>query len=108
VKGRLGTALQRFLATTMHLDLVSVPRRSFWVVAGWFVLRGMATGGLRAVLVDNERSLRRVTAWVGRARIPVVMVRPGRKGYELYSGQGRLSRADWDRALGLHADRADF
>ena len=75
VKGRLSRAVHAMIAPTPYIHVLSVSRSVFWPAAcalcGWLVL----TRRLRTVLVDNERSMRRVRGWVGRSRVRSVLVR---------------------------------
>lgn len=83
VKGRLSGAVHAMIAPKPHIHVVSMSRNLFWPAAwalcGWLSL----TGRLRSVMVDNERSMRRVRRWVRRPRVNPVLVREGRDGYEL-------------------------
>jgi len=108
VKGRLSRAVHAMIAQRPHIRVVSVSRRLFWPAAGalcgWLGL----TGRLHSVLVDNERTLRRVKRWVHLSRIVPVLVREGRDGYELWHGHQRIARAAWYEALGSHEAGPDL
>ena len=62
VKGRLDRSVRAIIAPRPNIRLLSVPKRWFWP-ASWSILAWSAlTGRLRAVLVDNDRSHRRLRA----------------------------------------------
>ena len=90
IKGSVSPHVLALVTPTPHIHLVSVPRTLFWpgalATCVWLVMCGL----LRAVLVDNERSHRRLSRWVPWARVHVVLVHQGQGGYEME---------------GVHADR---
>lgn len=63
VKGRLGRDVHALIAPVPHVRLVSVPRNAFWLIAALSCAWWRMTGRLRSVLVDNERSYRRLRSW---------------------------------------------
>ena len=74
VKGRLSRAVHELIAPVPHVRIISLPRRLFWHGV-WLLLIGAAlTGRARSVLVDNERSYRRLAWWRRWAGIEVALV----------------------------------
>ncbi len=106
VKGRVDPEVRTLITTTPNVRLVSVVRRWFWLVAWLVFLWCFGSGRLRSVLVDNERSLRRLQGWARWARIPLAMVQEGSEGYQLRINRHRVPRAAWLKMLGLHANCA--
>ena len=100
VKGSVDPDVLALIAPKPHIRLVSVPRTLFWPLAWLTYIRWVMTGRLHAVLVDHERSLRRVRAWVGGTSVRVLMVRQGHDGYEVWRGDQRLPRAAWYEVMG--------
>ena len=102
VKGRLSRAVQAMVAPQPRIRLMSVPKTLFWPMIGLLVGAGAVSGRLRAVLVDNPRSLRRLDRLGRMVRVPVAMVQEGAEGYEVWLGTARLSRAAWAAAIHAH------
>ena len=75
VKGGLSCEARELIEPKPGIQLVSVPRQLFWPAAAllyaWLVLRWR----LRAVLVDNERSLRRMSRWPARPAAGISFIR---------------------------------
>ncbi|MBI2104137.1 MAG: hypothetical protein HYT90_00950 [Candidatus Omnitrophica bacterium] len=86
VKGALSPAVHAMIAPQPRVRVVSVRRALFWPLAWAWCAGLLAAARLRGVLVDNERSLRRVRRWVGGPRVRLVRVGPGGRGYELAGG----------------------
>ncbi len=104
IKGRLNRAIRALIAPRPNVQIVIIPRSLFWPWA-WALLIGSSVGGrLRSVLVDNERSYRRLHGWSRMACVNLIIVRQGSGGYELWSGPQRLSPAAWREALEGHAN----
>ena len=83
VKGRLEPAVHAMIAPQPRVRVVSVRRTLFWPAAWAWCMGWLVTARLRMVLVDNERSFRRVRRWVGGSRVSLVRARQGGQGYEL-------------------------
>ena len=98
IKGRLGQAVLAIIPSRPHSEIVSIPRQLFWPAAWARAVGALLSRRLGAVMVDNERSYRRVKRWPGFAQVPVVMVQEGLEGYELWRGSQRLLRAPWTEA----------
>ena len=65
VKGRLSAEVRSMVEREPGIRLAGIPRQLFWPVA-WALCVALAIQRrLRTVLVDNERSLRRVKRWPG-------------------------------------------
>ncbi len=77
VKGRLDRSVRLLIAPRPNIRLLSVSTRWFWPVV-WSVLAGTAlTGRLHAVLVDNDRSFRRLRTMLRIAGVSLVKLEPG-------------------------------
>lgn len=108
IKGTLDHAVHALIAPQPHIRLMSVARSWFWPMA-WLLCTALTLSGqLRAVLVDNERSFRRLRGWTRLAGINVIMVRNGREGYEVWAGSRCIARSRWYQLLASHAARLDF
>lgn len=118
VKGRLSRSIRAMFAPRPHIRIISMPRNLFWLVTGLLFIGVSLAGRLRVVLVDNDRSYRRLGGWVRflgfqqglDVWIPVnlLMVQEGPEGYELWAGREQISRSSWYEALGIHEARPDF
>ena len=64
IKGSLSREILGLIAPHPWIRLVSVPRVIFWPVAWGLIAWAQFVGRLQAVLVDNERSDRRVHRWL--------------------------------------------
>ena len=106
VKGRLDPELRWLVVREPTTRLISVARRWFWPVAWLVFLRCLSSGRLRSVLVDNERSFRRLQRWTRLTHVNLVMVREGPEGYQLWADHHQVPRAAWHETLGIHADCA--
>lgn len=104
IKGSLSGAVRRLIAPRPNIRTLSVPRPLFWVGVGLGIVVCWATGRLRSVLVDNDRSAQRLHRWTRWTGAQVVKAQPGPDGYELWIGQQPVPRAAMASALG-HADR---
>lgn len=79
--------------------IMSIPRVLFWPVV-WVCIGVLACAGrLRSLLVDNDRSGRRLFAIARSLGIGLVLLRLGTQGYELWCGDRRMPEAEWLRAL---------
>jgi hypothetical protein len=74
IKGWLDAEVLALIRPAARVRLVRIPRRWFWPVAWGWVAWGLCSGTLRTILVDNERSLRRVRAWVRGAPVELLQV----------------------------------
>ena len=72
VKGSLSPAVHAMISPQPRIRVVSVRRTLFWPVALAWCVGLLAAARLQAVLVDNERSLRRVRRWVGGSRVSLI------------------------------------
>ena len=99
IKGSVSPQVLALMVPKSHIHFVSVSRTLFWPAAlgmfGWFV----ASGTLRAVLVDNERSRRRLSRWVRVARVQLLLVRQGQGGYEMIAADQRVMPSTWHETL---------
>jgi hypothetical protein len=75
IKGVLDKEVRTLIRPVPHVKLVAMPRKVFWPVAFALFLWYTIPGRLQAVLVDNDRSRRRLGRWVKWLPIPVTMVR---------------------------------
>jgi len=104
VKGRLSRAVRAMVAPEPGTRLLGVPKALFWPMIALGVGAGALSGRLRAVLVDNLRSFRRLQGISRALGVPVAMIQESAAGYELWRGTERISRAAWAEAI--HAHRA--
>ena len=108
VKGHLSQDVCAMIAPKPHIRVVDLPRRLFWW-GMWPRLTAYAmTGAVRSVLVDNERSYRRLQRWFRWTHINIVLVRPAANGYEFWNGLQPIGRTVWYEMLGIHASCADL
>ena len=99
IKGHVDRSVRALITPKPHVRTLSVPRRLFWPVL-WLVCLGLTlTGRLRALLVDHERSYRRLSWWARMAHVNLTMVQQGTAGYELWIGSKPVSRAVWREAV---------
>ena len=108
IKGRLSHAVYQLITQKPHVRILSVPRPFFWPMLGLVTIGLLLIGRLRAVLVDNERSFRRLRGWTSWASLTVTMVQQGARGYELRCGPEPLSRAAWSQLVGVDASGPDL
>ncbi len=109
VKGRLSRAVHALIARKSNIHIISVPRTLFWP-ATWALFVGVClTSRLRAMLVDNDRSYRRVGRWLhvvcprrgsrGHRRVSLAVAKEDPGGYEVWIDNERISRASWYEVL---------
>jgi hypothetical protein len=73
VKGRLDPEVEAMIAPRPNVRIASVPSRLFWPRI-WILYHWLRCAGrLRALLVDNDRSVRRLRGWM--RGVPVHLVR---------------------------------
>jgi hypothetical protein len=72
IKGRLDAGILALILPAEGVRLVRIPRRWFWLLAWGWVAWGVCSGALRTILVDNDRSLRRVGSWIRGRRIELL------------------------------------
>lgn len=99
VKGSLDQSLRGLIAPRPHIRCISVPRWVFWPWVWRAVIWLRLTAGLRAILVDNDRSYRRLTRWARWSGVRLAQVMLGPQGYELREGHHAVSRGAWRAAL---------
>jgi len=74
VKGRLDRSVRVLIAPRPNIRLLSIGKQWFWPSA-WVILAwGALTGRLHAVLVDNDRSYRRLQAAMRVAGVSLLNV----------------------------------
>ena len=99
VKGRIGD-VRHVIAPVPGIRMIDLPRHLFWPGVWLCCALGLLSGRLQALLVDNERSSRRLHWWARRGRIPLTLIRQGPDGYELWDGSERVPLNAWcHRAL---------
>lgn len=74
VKGSLNHEVRALIRPVPQVELMAVPRTLFWPMAVGLFLWHACRGRLQAVLVDNQRSERRVRAWIQWIRRPAMRV----------------------------------
>ncbi len=99
VKGRLSPAVRRLAGLSHPVRIVDVPRPLFWPVAFGLVTAWGVSGRLRTVLVDNERSQRRLGIWSRMARVRITLLREGAQGDELWQDGRLVPREAWRETL---------
>ena len=77
VKGRLDRSVRTLIAPRPNIRLLSISRRWFWPAAWSILAWSVLTGRLRTVLVDNDRSFRRLEAGMRVAGICLMRLQPG-------------------------------
>lgn len=80
IKGWLPADVRRLIAPRPHIRIISVPRRLFWIGVWLGLIVCWATGRLRSLLVDNDRSARRLHRWARWTGAQVMTVQPGSDG----------------------------
>ena len=99
IKGTVSADVLALVAPRPHIHLISVARMWFWPAA-WLLVSGLyASGRLRAVLVDNDRSLARAAGWLRGTRVLLTTVQDAPEGYALAVNQQPVSSAGWYAAL---------
>ncbi len=74
IKGTLQAEVRSLIRPVPQVELVAVSRTLFWPMAVGLFLWHAYRGRLQAVLVDNQRSERRVRAWIQWIRRPAMRV----------------------------------
>ena len=100
IKGRLDCTLLALVAPYPQIRLISVGRGLFWPAAWLRLVWYALSGRLHVVLVDNEKSLRRLRPWMRLTSAQVLMVLQGHEGYELWADPQQRVQAAWDETLG--------
>ena len=77
VKGRLDRSVRALIVPRPNTRLLSISRRWFWPAAWSILAWGVLTGRLRTVLVDNDRSFRRLKVWMRVAGICLMKLPAG-------------------------------
>ena len=101
IKGRVDRAILDLIASYPNIRLISVSRRWFWPAAWLVWVRLALSGGLRGVLVDNDRAARRLRAWWPGLAVWLVKAGQGDERYELWADQKPVSPVRWYQQLGL-------
>lgn len=83
IKGYLTHDLRTLMTPFPYIGIVSVPRPLFPVCLWMMVLWKSAGGRLRWVVVDHERTLRRIAWWCRVFRLRAAMIRETDEGYAL-------------------------
>ena len=77
VRGRLDRSVRALIAPRPNIRLLSVSKRWFWSAAWMILAWAVLTGRLRTVLVDNDRSFRRLEAGTRLAGVSLMKLPPG-------------------------------
>jgi len=105
IKGWLSREVRAMIHPTPAIRILAIPRAWFWVGAMVSVAALMCRGRLRTIVVDNERSFRRVRRWTRCARfarfarVSVTFIQPRPDGYALSVDAQELPTAAWCEAL---------
>lgn len=100
IKGRVSRSVLLLIAPRANVRVVALPKLCFWPAVWVVCLWGLATGGLRGLLVDNDRSVRRLLGWATLLRTRPLKVLPGPDGYEVWLNRQRVERGSRERLLG--------
>ena len=92
IKGSLDAGVCSLIAPRPTITIRNVSKELFWVAVWWLSIRLIAAGRLRALLVDNDRSLRLLRGWARLIGCRLALVRPGASGYELWMASHRIAR----------------
>ena len=99
VKGRLSRPVKSLIAPKPNVRVISLHPQLFWPAVVWLIAVRSLGGRPRALLVDNDRSYRRLHRWARLAHMQLTIVRQGSGGYELWVGSQRMSQTEWRSAL---------
>lgn len=99
IKGDHGHRARALVAERPNTRLVSLPYPLFWPGTLSLMVGFALTRRLRGILVDNERSVRRMGRIARFTRVPITLVRQAQEGYELRQGSGSLSSAAWSQQM---------
>jgi len=83
IKGYLTPELRAMIRPYPHIRIVSGPRLLFRVWLWGIVLWQTATGRLRWILIDHERTLKEVGWWCRIFHLTPVAIQETAQGYEL-------------------------
>ena len=105
VKGYVAPEVRDLIPRDERMCFLAVPRSAFWPAAwgllAWFAL----SGALQVVVVDNERSLRRLRRCARRLRVQLTMVLMGQEGSIVKTDDLRpaasVPQGRWDDAAGV-------
>lgn len=84
IKGSLTGEVRHMIAPYPFISIHDVPRKLFPIWAWAVLLTQTLRGRLRWVLLDNERTLGRISAWCRWCRVTLVWVREYENHYELW------------------------
>jgi hypothetical protein len=93
IKGRLPAGVRSIIAPQPGARLVDLPRWRFWPALWAAVILARASGRLRWVLVDNDRTQARLQGWCRCLGVRVGRVRELEQGYEVRSNGEMVSLA---------------
>ena len=91
IKGYIGGPVRAMIQTTPLTTIVSVPRALFRVWLWGMLMWQTATGRLRWVLLDHERTLREISWWCRRFGVVPVMLQEHAQGYDLMIDRRRCT-----------------
>jgi hypothetical protein len=74
IKGSLDAEVRALIRPVPMVRLIAIPRTVFWPVAFILFVWYACVGRLRAVLVDNARSLKRLGLWAKWIPLSVTLV----------------------------------
>ena len=74
IKGSLDAEVRALIRPDHQVELIAIPRKVFWPAAFLLFLWYAGAGRLQAIMVDNDRSLKRCGLWATWAPIPVRLV----------------------------------
>src|SRR5262245_17567211 len=80
VKGTLPGEIQQIVRPLPGIHLIGLPKTFFWPALWMLCAGGLLTRKLRGVMVDNDRSEKRVRSWV-RSAVPVLRAEENESWY---------------------------
>jgi hypothetical protein len=80
IKGRVPADVRALIAPAPRVHLVDVPRPLFWPAVALVTSAAWALRRLDRILVDHDKTARRLGAWVRRAGVPLCTARLGASG----------------------------
>ena len=111
IKGSFPTNVYAIITPHQGISVRDYPKMLFWPVVWLISAAGLLHGNLRAVLVDNERSFKRMDLFIRflfrlrpcrKRKAPIVVLAISEQdGYRLIRGGAPISQDSWYHALGL-------
>jgi hypothetical protein len=100
VKGRIGPEVFRLVERPPGMRMAGIPYAWFWPAAYLVCQWLRASGRLHGVLVDNDRSCRRVSRWLRPGAGRVIVVQEAGDGWRCSRDGTQFPAASWREAFG--------